>query len=45
MNELEKDDKDILQDMIVVALNDAFKKVDKTTEDKMSKFGNIPGLF
>lgn len=45
MNELEKDDKDILQDMIVVALNDAFKKVDKTTEDKMSKFENIPGLF
>lgn len=45
MDELDKDDKDILQDMIVVALNDAFKKVDKTTEEKMSKFGNIPGLF
>jgi DNA-binding protein YbaB len=31
--------------MILVALNDAFKQVDDTTEKKMSKFGNIPGLF
>ena len=39
------DDIDMLQDMIVVAINDAMKKVDETTEKKMSKFGNIPGLF
>ncbi len=45
MDELEKDDKELLQDMILVALNDAFKQVDDTTEKKMSKFGNIPGLF
>lgn len=42
---LEKDDIEMLQDMIMVAINDANKKVDETTEKKMSKFGNIPGLF
>ena len=42
---LDSDDIEMLQDMIVVAVNDANKKVDKTTESKMSKFGNIPGLF
>ena len=39
------DDIEVLEDMIVVALNDAMKKIDKTTESKMSKFGNIPVLF
>lgn len=39
------DDVDMLQDMVVVALNDAFKKIDETTEKKMGKFGNIPGMF
>ena len=42
---LDKDDLEVLEDMIVVAINDANKKVDKLTEQKMSKFGNIPGLF
>ncbi len=44
-DELEKDDVEILQDMIVVAMNQAMKKIDDVTEKKMSKFGNIPGLF
>ena len=42
---LDKDDIEMLQDMIMVAFNDAVKKVDSVTEEKMSKFGNIPGLF
>ena len=42
---LDKDDVEMLQDMILVAINDASKKVDKLTESKMNKFGNIPGLF
>ncbi len=42
---IEKDDIEMLQDMIVVAMNDAIKIIDKLTESKMSKFGNIPGLF
>ena len=37
---------DILEDMIMVALNDAFKQVDKETEKKMGKYANaMPGLF
>lgn len=42
---IEKDDIEILQDMIVVAVNQAMKKVDDVTEQKMSKYANIPGLF
>ena len=42
---LDKDDVEMLQDMILVAINDANKKIDETTEKKMGKFGNIPGLF
>lgn len=42
---LEKDDIEALEDMIVLAINDANKKIDKMTESKMGKFGNIPGLF
>ena len=42
---LDKDDIEMLQDMLMVAFNDAVKKIDSVTEEKMSKFGNIPGLF
>ena len=44
-NDLGKDDIEMLQDMIIVAINSANKKVDEATSEKMSKFGNIPGLF
>ena len=39
------DDLEVLEDMIMVAVNEASKKVDAATEKKMSKYGNIPGLF
>ena len=42
---LEADDLEMLQDMIMIAINDANKKVDAAMEKKMGKFGNIPGLF
>ncbi|MBQ9018779.1 MAG: YbaB/EbfC family nucleoid-associated protein [Bacilli bacterium] len=42
---LDKDDIEVLEDMLVVAINDAQKKIDSETEKKMGKFGNIPGLF
>ncbi len=43
---LEKDDLEILEDMIMVALNNAFKKVDDLREKKMSKYTSMmPGLF
>ena len=35
----------LIQDMIVIAINSAIKKIDDETEKKMGKFGNIPGLF
>ena len=43
--ELDSDDIEMLQDMIMLAVNDASKKIDDTLEKKMGKFGNIPGLF
>lgn len=42
------EDKDILQDLLVVAVNDVLTKVEETTEKEMSKVTgglNIPGLF
>lgn len=42
---LDKDEIEMLQDMIVIAVNEANKKVDAALDKKMGKFGNIPGLF
>lgn len=42
---IDKDDIEMLQDILMVALNNAFSEVDKVTEQKMSKYANIPGLF
>ena len=42
---LDKDDIEALEDMIVVAVNEANKKIDAETQKKTGKFGNIPGLF
>ena len=43
---LEKDDIEMLEDMILVATNEALKKVDDTTEQKMGKYTQgLPGLF
>lgn len=39
------DDIDMLPELFIVATNNAMKQVDQITEKKMSKFGNIPGLF
>ena len=42
---LDADDVEALQDMLMVAFNQASKQIDETMEKKMGKFGNIPGLF
>ncbi len=43
---LEKDDIEALQDMLVVALNDANTQIDKMTEEKMGKYTKgMSGLF
>lgn len=45
-SEFEFDDIEMLQDMIVVAINDAMNKIDKETENKMGKYTQgMPGLF
>lgn len=44
--EIDLDDMDMLEAMIVIAFNEAFMKVDKTTEEKMGKYSNMmPGLM
>ena len=42
---LDADDIEMLEDMIMVAFNEAIKKIDDETENKMGKFASIPGLF
>ncbi len=44
-SDFSSDDLEMLQDMIVIATNDAMKQVDKVTEEKMGRFSSIPGLF
>ena len=40
------EDISMLEDMIILAMNDAFLKVDKTTAEKMGKYSNMMnGLF
>lgn len=43
---LDKEDIEMLQDMIMVAMNDAMKQVDKLVEEKMGAYTKgMPGLF
>lgn len=45
-DKIEADEIEMLQDMIVVAINDAMKKVDKELEEKLGKYTQgMPGLF
>lgn len=44
--DLTSEDLEMLEDMIMVATNEAMKKVDKMTEDKLGKYTRgMPGLF
>ena len=43
---IEKDDIEALEDMILLATNDALKQIDKITEEKMGSYTKgMPGLF
>ncbi len=43
---LDKDDIEMLQDILQVAINSAMKKIDEDTESKMGKYTKgMPGLF
>lgn len=45
-NDFSSDDLEMLEDMIMVAVNDALSKIDKETEEKLGKYTKgLPGLF
>ncbi len=44
--DFKSDDKDILEDMIKIAINNTCKKIDQTIKDKMGALaGSIPGIM
>lgn len=42
---LDKDDIEMLEDLISLAVNENVKKIEKETESKMGKFGGLSGLM
>ena len=45
-NTIDKEDIEMLEDMLLIAINDTMKKIDKVTEEKMGKYTRgLPGLF
>lgn len=42
---LDKDDIEMLEDLISLAVNDNVEKIEKETESKMGKFGGLSGLM
>ena len=46
VDQIDSDEKEMLEDMVMLAVNDAIKKIDKETEQKMGKYTQgLPGLF
>lgn len=46
LEKLDAEDIELLQDMIIVAINDAIKQIDKETEEKLGAYTQgMPGLF
>ena len=41
---VDPEDVDMLEDLIMAAINDGYAKADKVYEEKMGKFGNMGGL-
>ena len=43
---IESDEMEMVQDMIILAINDAMKQIDKETDKRMGKYTQgMPGLF
>ncbi|MEG0976922.1 MAG: YbaB/EbfC family nucleoid-associated protein [Bacilli bacterium] len=40
-----EEDKDILEDMILLAIKDSFKKIDEETEKELGKYSAMNGMF
>ena len=46
IEKVEEDDVELLQDMVMVAVNDAINQINRETESKMGKYTQgMPGLF
>ena len=45
VDNLDKDDIEILEDLICVAVNNNINQIEKETESKMGRFGGISGLL
>ena len=45
-DDFSSDDLEMLEDMVMVAVNDALSQIDKETEEKLGKYTRgLPGLF
>jgi DNA-binding YbaB/EbfC family protein len=45
-SDIDNDDKEIIEDMFVIAVNDAMTKIDKETESMLGAYGSqLGGLF
>ena len=42
---LDQEDKEVLEDMMVIAINDAMGKIDKETESMLGAYSSLGGLF
>lgn len=42
---IDEDDKEMLEDIIMLAIKDAFSKIDKETESKLGSYASMNGLF
>ena len=46
LDSIESDDIEVLEDLVLVAINETMEKIDKETEEKMGKYTKgMPGLF
>ena len=44
-NAVDPDDMEMLEDLIIAALNSAYEEADELYNEKMGKFGNAGGMF
>ena len=42
---IDEDDKEVFEDMINIAIKDAFKKIDEATEREMGQYASMSGLM
>ena len=42
---IDEDDKEMLEDMIMIAIKDAFGKIDGETESKLGQYASMSGLM